>query len=162
MLQNSKILTCLLCCGQCRWVSQCRRRHEEPWCSPCSWWWLHAERSRSPWWCHRTCSCWSRRCQYCCYCCPPVDDGPDPSWHTCLWVAWMKWTEKKSQRGGVTTFSEMQILDSDSTVGMRSSLNALNLKASTENAKASDTPTSLPSSSITLNVTAKDPFPLGS
>ncbi len=53
----------------------------------------------------------------------------------------MRWTEMKSQRGGVTTFSEMQILDSDSTVGMQSSLKALNLKASTENAKASDTPT---------------------
>lgn len=55
-------------------------------------------------------------------------------------------------------FHRCRFLDSDATVGMRSTLNALNLKAATTAAlEMPKRPISL--GSLTLNVTAKYPFP---
>lgn len=85
------LLTCLLCSERSLWVSLCRRRLWGLWRSPCSWWWLHAARSRWPSPCHLTWPCseapWSRRARcwwyYCC-CCFLVTGGSSLSWRIYL------------------------------------------------------------------------------
>lgn len=92
--QNIVPLTCLLCCGQCRWVFRCPRHHAGLSRSPCSWWWLRAGRSRWRLPCRPTWPCWVGRwcrtshcrwrCCCCCCCCSPVTDGSNLSWRIYL------------------------------------------------------------------------------
>lgn len=93
MVPRIFLLTCLLCCEQCRWVFRCRRRRVELLRSPCSWWWLRAARSRWQLLCRRTWPCWGflwyqrSRCWWCyccCCCCCLVTGGSNLSWHIYL------------------------------------------------------------------------------
>lgn len=87
---NLGLLTCLLCCEQCRWVFLCHQHHAGLWRSPCSWWWLRAVHSRWqlpyrltwPCWQGRWSHCWWHYC-CCCYC-SQVTDGSNLSWHIYL------------------------------------------------------------------------------